>query len=547
MRQIKTILNIIIVFGFIQAQDNVIVPNYYASLPNPPIPSFPPALVNPVLKQDTLYKTTLVSPLVPPLPNQVLDRAKALELVENEKLKAITKKLSELKGDDSIGDVIEQLLEINLEMEETFGDAPKPDGERSVMEQLIQAKIDMENAEYDLQGKLAGGSWKTRVENSAFKTKISKEIERRFYLPPNGKIDVENKYGDVTVIGWDKDSVLVKAIVTVGRRSEENAIRALDNYDVRMKTWGKSLKITTEIAGADEKRPIAIGDKSIRVGKLVFGIQDEGSYSIDLDIFVSTGVFVKVENKYGEVEIEMIEGDVEVENYNGSISVQNIEGDVLIDNKYGDVEAMEISGTVEISNYNSDILVENIGKSATIKTKYGSIDAVDIGRELDIENYNGDITVRGLKGSLLALNKYGTIKVRNAESTVELENYNGDIELDQINGAITAETKYGSIEIESANPIITCNVYNGDIVMKKIAGGEADMHITSKYGKVKLNLPKDIIARMVLKTKYGSIHYSFMEDAIEKEESTSSLIGLRGSGKGTLRIDGYSTDIYLKD
>jgi|GEM_PF-6922198 len=411
--------------------------------------------------------------------------------------------------------------------------------------------------------------------------KLSKEIEKVVFLPSDGNLDVENKYGDVTITGWKKDSVHISAVITVSRRNEENAKLALEEIEIQAKLWNKTLRVKSKMNDRI-RHLIAPRSTSTRTYSLP-RVLNGGNYSVDLDILVPKGVSVDLENKYGDinlketggavslessngdinvgfakdtkikskygnVEVDQIEGLVEVENANGYVSVSRITGNALIENKYGEVDVLNVDGQSEIHNYNNDVSVENIGKSTVIVNKYGSTDISNIKGDVDVDSYNGDVDVNSVEGPVFALNKYGKVKVKNANSTVDVENYNGDIELEDVKGSITVETKYGDIEIENASPTILCDVYNGNIILKDIRTGVADIDLKSEYGKVKMNDVESLDAQLDIHTKYGSIHSPKFTDFLTKDKDGSySLTTTLGKGKGKLSVKGYNTDIHLKD
>ena len=55
----------------------------------------------------------------------------------------------------------------------------------------------------------------------------SKQWNKTYDLSPNGKVHIENKYGNVVINGWDKDEVKVSVAIQVRHRKDENAQKTI--------------------------------------------------------------------------------------------------------------------------------------------------------------------------------------------------------------------------------------------------------------------------------------------------------------------------------
>jgi len=452
----------------------------------------------------------------------------------------------------------------------------------------------------------------------------SKTIQKAFYVPQIKKISIENKYGDITVRGYDGDSLEVQAVIIVKSTSREKALNALDRLDLKMKKWGNTFKIqtisngSTKLAPRDkEKEREARGNKrSFNMSPLAF--LDKKSYTVDITIKMPKGKTVIIENKYGDInieetdglveidnyngdiavfesksveiqikygdtEIESIDGDVEVDYYNGDLRVKDVDGsltgdgkyaDVYIDNikeavniinymgkidlrdiqksssiesKYGDIKVSNVAGNLAVDNYNGNLIIEEIEGTLIINSKYGNLDISQINKGVNIINYNGDIELNNLADSVYVNNKYGKITATEIGKDLNFSNYNGNIKLESIGGFIKTNITYGNLDISSAAPRIKAYIYNGDVKIKKIIGGNPDIHIESKYGKVKLEIPFESSAKFDLQTKSGNIIQKIAPGKISSKNGIKSMQGLIGSGQGTIIIKGDNTDIYLKN
>src|SRR5580658_6128305 len=73
------------------------------------------------------------------------------------------------------------------------------------------------------------------------------EFRQLYSLGPNGRVTIQNQYGDVSIMGWDRDDVLVEAV----KRSTDP--RRLDDAAIIVEPADGALSIRTQYAGADTK------------------------------------------------------------------------------------------------------------------------------------------------------------------------------------------------------------------------------------------------------------------------------------------------------
>ena len=78
------------------------------------------------------------------------------------------------------------------------------------------------------------------------------EFRQSFALNPNGRVVVQNLYGDVQITAWDRDEVLVQAV----KRSTDR--RRLDDAQIVVDSSSTLVSIRTQYAGADAERPASV-------------------------------------------------------------------------------------------------------------------------------------------------------------------------------------------------------------------------------------------------------------------------------------------------
>jgi len=79
------------------------------------------------------------------------------------------------------------------------------------------------------------------------KKEFSKVIEEEFDISAEGRVALENKYGQVTVNTWERNHIELKVSILVNARSEESAQKVFDRIDIHIDNTSSSLNVQTEI------------------------------------------------------------------------------------------------------------------------------------------------------------------------------------------------------------------------------------------------------------------------------------------------------------
>ena len=84
--------------------------------------------------------------------------------------------------------------------------------------------------------------------------RVSKTVEKTFPLTNAGELQLENKYGNVTLKGWEQNKVVVNITVTVNHRKKENAKDLLERINPKIKSSNGFISIVSEIDNKNEQK-----------------------------------------------------------------------------------------------------------------------------------------------------------------------------------------------------------------------------------------------------------------------------------------------------
>jgi DUF4097 and DUF4098 domain-containing protein YvlB len=138
------------------------------------------------------------------------------------------------------------------------------------------------------------------------------DFRRVYALDPNGHINIHNLYGDVSIVAWDRDEVLVEAV----KKSSDP--KRLDDAQIVVDSSGSELSIHTQYLGSGGEHPASV------------------EYRITVPRNANLGN-VKLIN--GGLAISGVAGSIRASSVNGSIRADHLEGQAELSTINGQLEA----------------------------------------------------------------------------------------------------------------------------------------------------------------------------------------------------------------
>ena len=176
-------------------------------------------------------------------------------------------------------------------------------------------------------------------------------------LEPDGRFQLENVNGEITLRTWSRDEVRIEA--ERAATSEE----ALDDIEIDIEGEGREVRVKTRYP--KRKSWFAGGNR----GK------------VDYEVTVPRGADVRLKTVNGHVDVEGLTGDLQVESVNGGLELADLEGEVQARTVNGGIHAgfdrvpgegkhrfKTVNGGIEVS------LPEGTGGRLKAKTVNGGID-----------------------------------------------------------------------------------------------------------------------------------------------------------------------------
>jgi len=188
---------------------------------------------------------------------------------------------------------------------------------------------------------------------------VVQQVDTTFAVSADGRLDVYNHEGTVSVTTWDRNDIRIQARWSEGRRP------------IAIRTSDRSVRVSVEPRDAGLPR-------------VEFDITTPRSMSVSMQ---GVELSARVEDTSGNIAIQSVEGSVEVNGGRGNVSLQVVDGPIGIRNAEGKISVNAVDGTVSITDSRGAMRIESVDGDVTLR----GIDSDDV----SVNVVDGDIVYAG--------------------------------------------------------------------------------------------------------------------------------------------------------
>ncbi|PWB23662.1 hypothetical protein [Flavobacterium sp. HTF] len=291
-------------------------------------------------------------------------------------------------------------------------------------------------------------------------TAISKQknIKKTYIVNSNAGINIENKYGNISVSTWDEDKIDLDITIKVTGGNENWVNERLNSIDIDITALKSMVTAIT-----------SIGNSSLK------SRGSSNSFEINYVIKIPKNGTVKLDNKYGNINIVSVESATD------------------ISCKYGKVALGKLNGTnnrIEIA-YCQNSSIDYI-KSGNIIARYSGLKIIESGN-LNLDTSYSDLVMSEGENIKYDCN-YGNFKLQKINSFSGSGNYL-TIAIAEISNSINVNTNYSKINVSTitdrANNVnINCGYT--DVSLGYDTNYAFDFDINTRYGNIKNDNSLDV-------------------------------------------------------
>ena len=325
-------------------------------------------------------------------------------------------------------------------------------------------------------------------------TEFVKNYSKEYDVNKDTRLEILNKYGDVDIRDWDKESVSLDVEVKANTSNKNKAEKILDNIDVVFSEIGNLIRVETTF------------DKSFNKGFRLWN-GDNKKFEINYIVKMPKNIPLNLLNKYGSVFISEL------------TSTSNIEI------KYGNLKANKIIHSEEkpltqiILAY-SDGTIEEC-KWSKFNIKYSKIKI-------------------NKSKALVVVSKYSKVFIDEGTSVVSESKYD-NYEIGKLQNFLTT-TAYSNFKFNEIIKKIQVESKYSDFKVEHMPEGFDKIRIDNKYGKYKIGIDSKASYKIDGYARYSKIHYPENSDvSLIQKDNEMTVKGLVGNDPNTESTVNIST------
>ena len=246
-----------------------------------------------------------------------------------------------------------------------------------------------------------------------------REQGKNFKLKSGTVVQITNKYGNINVMPWEKDSVRIEVSMSAQSKQAAKVIKILTSIDCEMTSTANSISART-----------VFYDNSATFWKDVVSyagqvINTSNNLQINYTVYMPETNDIRIENKFGNVYMDSHSGNADITVSNGDLQARNFSGGLKLKLEFGSANIQDADEAQLNINY-SDLTARKITKlnlnsrSSTLDIEEtGSIELVSSRDKLAVKSCNSlsgeasfsRIRINELEAMSTMTTKYGELRL----------------------------------------------------------------------------------------------------------------------------------------
>ncbi len=325
---------------------------------------------------------------------------------------------------------------------------------------------------------------------SAAKEEFTKNIQKEFNADNNTSLEINNKFGKINIVDWDKPTIQINVKITVNHNNKEKAEQLLDMINVEFSDQGNVIKAVTQI---NDKFGTSRGWSDSNGNK---------DFHIDYQISIPKKITLKLSNRYGNIFVNELEGLIDVDLKYGDLNINKLSrGD---QKPYNNISLAYGKANIEQCNWiNLNLSYSKAFfqscRTMVVMSKYSKVNIA--------------------KANIIAgESAYDTYVVKDLNNFVITGKYS-DYKIEQISNKIDVDTKYSNLQV--------------DLVLPSFES----INVNNSYGKISLGIDPAASYELSANVKYAGINYPQNDRiSIIKRNTETTVTGMVGKQKSNAKV-----------
>ncbi len=333
---------------------------------------------------------------------------------------------------------------------------------------------------------------------------------RSFKVYDQTSLEVYNKYGNIHLFSWDKDSVKIDIDLTVKASKKQKADKIFEFIDFEFSDSKFYVIARTTLSQNQGSFWAELSD----LANTVFS--GNNKTQINYNIYLPRDMSVQLENKFGNIYCTDHDGKIKVTLSNGDFKANNLTGEADLEINFG----------------NAGI---NYLEKGNLKSSYLDL---DLGSSLDLKVES--------KSSTFNIEKIRALSVQSRRDKF----YIGDV------NSLIGESSFSYFTLKGLSRNIKVQTEYGELKMKGIDPGFNLIDLDSKYTDIIINISQDLNCFVdVTHTEATGIYYPdhlkglTMKKAEKKDDPffVTGFIGEESEAKEKIKISIQSGKVMFQE
>lgn len=247
----------------------------------------------------------------------------------------------------------------------------------------------------------------------------TKSFNKEFSVNENNTVKIQNKFGNIDVVTWNENRVVIDVSVSVNGNDESKVEKRLEQIDVQFNQTSDMVSAKTLIEKSSSSWSF-------------WGKKNKLHLEINYTIKMPMANHADLNNDYGAIILDKLSGTAKIDCDYGKIAIgdlNNEKNSINLDySKNSTIEFMkngsvnvdysslhiEESGDVKLNSDYSDLSFEKVG-SLSFDSDYGTVKINECGNIKGNSDYTST-TIQSLQGKAEMSMDYGAFKVGNLDA-----------------------------------------------------------------------------------------------------------------------------------
>jgi hypothetical protein len=327
----------------------------------------------------------------------------------------------------------------------------------------------------------------------------SKTFNKNYKVDKKASLEVTNKYGQVIINSWAKDSIVIKVKVTSFAKDQDAADKLLDRVEFDFNRAGEFVVAETVI----DRSKGFLKDLWDDLDNYSRGLlSTKGKVTVNYEVYAPKYTNIKISNKFGDIYLDNFKGDVKVGLANGNLKTDEIIGGFDLNLSFG---------RANINNINNGVFVL---RSADVE--------IERAKDIDLTSSSSTLVVSKL-------------------SLLKMESRNDKLRIDSLQ-VLRGNSSFTKINVKSLSRTVFADMNYGELNIELVKPGFRDIELLGKSTDFDLLFFEHSLVNINLVGKESNMLIGagdYEKSVYENDDKLTKITGTIGTGKdknGTVNI-----------